>query len=95
MTYDETPEDPFWAMPKCGPVNGPEPAARATERMRPGEWVKSSYSQPSGGNCLETARLDAATWGMRDSRDRTGPHLELNRDAWLAFIATVRRDGWD
>jgi hypothetical protein len=49
-------------------------------------WFKSSYSGTEGDNCIEVA-LTPATIHIRDSKDRTRPHLTLGPAAWSAFVA--------
>ncbi|MFJ7104704.1 DUF397 domain-containing protein [Streptomyces albogriseolus] len=51
------------------------------------EWVKSSYSGTSGGDCVEVAvRQD--TVHVRDSKAvEAGPVLRVGRDPWAAFVA--------
>jgi hypothetical protein len=54
-----------------------------------GLWHKSSYSNGSGGNCVEVA---AATdeIRVRDSKNPEGDALVFSATAWAAFIAEVR-----
>ena len=52
-------------------------------------WRKSSYSG-TAGNCIEVANLGCDGWGMRDSKDPTGPVLTFTADEWLAFIFAVK-----
>ena len=49
-------------------------------------WFKSSYSSDQGDNCIEVA-VTPATIHIRDSKDRTRPHLALGPAAWSAFVA--------
>ncbi|TMR07832.1 DUF397 domain-containing protein [Nonomuraea turkmeniaca] len=51
-------------------------------------WHKSTYS---GGdsNCVEVAFAADGTVGVRDTKDRTGPHLEFTSAEWRAFVAGV------
>ena len=55
-------------------------------------WVKSSFSDAGGNNCVEVAsRL--STHGdilVRDSKDKTGPALQLTRASWDGLLALVR-----
>ncbi|MBB6174192.1 hypothetical protein HNR23_004252 [Nocardiopsis mwathae] len=55
------------------------------------EFHKSSYSQPSGGNCVEVARSphDAA---VRDSKHPGQGHITFPAAEWRAFIATLGAD---
>jgi hypothetical protein len=60
--------------------------ARALATAR---WVKSSYSGPTGGNCVEVAGLGDGLVAVRDSRRTTGPALVFPVRAWCAFIGQV------
>jgi hypothetical protein len=53
-------------------------------------WVKSSYSDNNGGNCVEIAPAFPAVVPVRDSKVSEGPVLMLTRSAWSAFTAAVR-----
>jgi hypothetical protein len=51
-------------------------------------WRKSSYSNPSGGNCLETAtRPNGIT--LRDSKNPTTGSLTFSEPAWTNFIHNI------
>lgn len=54
------------------------------------DWFKSSYSNGSGGNCVEAARLGNGTMAVRDSKDPQGPALVFTPEAWSAFAASAR-----
>lgn len=49
-------------------------------------WVKSSYSGPTGGNCVEVARVGGGLVAVRDSRRTAGPALVFPVREWCAFI---------
>ncbi|MFD9422138.1 MULTISPECIES: DUF397 domain-containing protein [unclassified Streptomyces] len=56
------------------------------------QWFKSSYSE-NGGACIEVAANLAASRGMvpvRDSKDLSGPTLDLRADAFVGFVAGVK-----
>ena len=53
-------------------------------------WFKSSYSSPSGDNCIEVAACPG-TVRVRDSKDRQGPQLAFSPDEWAHFITFARR----
>jgi hypothetical protein len=53
-------------------------------------WVKSSYSGPTGGNCVEVAFLADGDVAMRNSRDPDGPALIFTRAEWDAFLGGAR-----
>ena len=52
------------------------------------EWRKSSYSNGSGGECVEVAHT-AEPIRVRDSKDPAGPVLAFSADAWAAFVREV------
>ncbi|MBP8538118.1 DUF397 domain-containing protein [Streptomyces sp. MK37H] len=57
------------------------------------EWVKSSYSNGNGGECVEFAPDIATTAGVvpvRDSKHPAGPALAFSTEAWTSFTAAVR-----
>ena len=58
-------------------------------------WVKSSFSGPDGGNCVEVARLAEGWVGVRDSKDRTGPALVFALSEWAAFVNGVKGGHFD
>ncbi|MFF9122926.1 DUF397 domain-containing protein [Streptomyces sp. NPDC014889] len=50
-------------------------------------WFKSSYSDSSGGACLEVA-ASPRTVHVRDSKlDADSPRLAVDADAWSEFVA--------
>ncbi|MGW6317562.1 DUF397 domain-containing protein [Streptomyces sp. NPDC055099] len=52
-------------------------------------WFKSSYSNDSGGSCVEIAELDSQV-GIRDSKVKSGPALVVPAAAWSSFVELVR-----
>ncbi|MFE2410124.1 DUF397 domain-containing protein [Kitasatospora sp. NPDC059408] len=48
-------------------------------------WRKSTYSGNEGGECIEVAETTTAVL-VRDSKDKTGPHLTFSPTAWQAFV---------
>jgi hypothetical protein len=52
-------------------------------------WRKSSYSDHSGGNCVEIAGL-APVIRVRDSKDPDGPKLTFSATAWGAFTDGIK-----
>ncbi|MEV5674378.1 MULTISPECIES: DUF397 domain-containing protein [unclassified Streptomyces] len=55
-------------------------------------WFKSSFSE-NGGQCIEVATNLAASRSMvpvRDSKDLSGPTLDLRADAFASFVAGVK-----
>ena len=51
-------------------------------------WRKSTYSNGTGGNCVEVADLSGGR-AVRDSKHREGPVLVFTRDAWRAFVQGI------
>ncbi|WP_421107367.1 DUF397 domain-containing protein [Streptomyces sp. NEAU-S77] len=60
--------------------------------MTPLVWHKSSYSNGSGGNCVETAKLPDRETAVRDSKRPDGPVLGFSQGAWGDFVAALRAD---
>ncbi|WP_329029422.1 MULTISPECIES: DUF397 domain-containing protein [unclassified Streptomyces] len=48
-------------------------------------WVKSSYSNTEGGQCIEVAAAPAAVH-VRDSKVASGPTLHVSRHAWTGLL---------
>lgn len=53
-------------------------------------WRKSSYSNESGGNCVEVADGFPGLVPIRDSKNPAGAALVITADAWIAFLSEVR-----
>jgi len=60
------------------------------QRLGAATWIKSSYSDNNGGNCVEIAPGFRAVVPVRDSKVSEGPVLLVTRAAWSAFTATLR-----
>jgi len=58
-------------------------------------WIKSSRSNGSGGNCVETARLHDGGTAVRDSKDPQGPILFFTPAEWSAFVAGAKDGEFD
>jgi hypothetical protein len=62
-------------------------------------WRKSSYSNGTGGSCVEIAVLatTAAEPGIavRDSKDPQGPALTFTTSQWSAFTAAIKAHALD
>ena len=54
-------------------------------------WHKSSYSNPTGGECVEVAELPEAVL-VRDTQNRELGHLGFPSPAWAAFLADLKTD---
>ena len=53
------------------------------------DWKKSTYSNGSGGQCVE-ARRDQAAVLVRDTQNRDLGHLAAPAPEWTALMAAVR-----
>jgi hypothetical protein len=62
-------------------------------------WRKSSYSNGSGGSCVEIAVLAATAAepyiAVRDSKDPHGPALTFTARQWTAFTAAIKSHEFD
>ncbi|WP_073765828.1 DUF397 domain-containing protein [Streptomyces sp. CB02923] len=54
-------------------------------------WQKSSYSNGTGGECLEVSKHSDATILVRDSKHSGGPVLGFPWPAWQEFVRAVQR----
>ncbi|MEU5638796.1 DUF397 domain-containing protein [Streptomyces milbemycinicus] len=56
------------------------------------EWVKSSYSNGDGGDCVEwaPAYASAGQVPVRDSKASYGPALVFQAGAWSEFVSAVK-----
>ena len=56
------------------------------------EWVRSTYSDANGGECVEFSRTFAPAGAIpvRDSKIPQGPALTCAPDGWAAFVSAVR-----
>ncbi|WP_408056250.1 DUF397 domain-containing protein [Streptomyces ureilyticus] len=52
-------------------------------------WRKSSYSNGTGGECVEVAPGHPGAIPVRDSKSQNGPVLLIGPTAWSAFIANL------
>lgn len=55
-------------------------------------WFKSSYSNGTGGDCVEIASNVPALVPVRDSKAPDGPALLLTAHAWTPFVAALKAD---
>ncbi|MGW3037369.1 DUF397 domain-containing protein [Streptomyces sp. NPDC001178] len=55
-------------------------------------WLKSSYSNASGGDCVEVAHNIPGLVPVRDSKAPQGPALILTAAAWVPFVASLKSE---
>ncbi|MEU6704324.1 DUF397 domain-containing protein [Streptomyces wuyuanensis] len=53
-------------------------------------WRRSSYSNGSGGDCVEVADGLPGVVPVRDSKLPDGPVLVVPASAWAAFVTAVK-----
>ncbi|RZU52116.1 uncharacterized protein DUF397 [Krasilnikovia cinnamomea] len=53
-------------------------------------WRKSTRSDTGGNSCVEVAKNVPGVVGVRDSKDRFGPVLTFDPDAWTRFLDGVK-----
>ncbi|HTU72437.1 MAG TPA: DUF397 domain-containing protein [Trebonia sp.] len=53
-------------------------------------WVKSSYSGPTGGNCVEVASVGSRRVAIRDSWIPAGQALVFTARQWHDFISGAK-----
>ncbi|MEV1010120.1 DUF397 domain-containing protein [Streptomyces sp. NPDC049881] len=56
------------------------------------EWVKSSYSDGDGGQCVECSPVhlrDVGVMPLRDSKVPHGPVVAVRRAAWGTFLKAL------
>ncbi|MEU3504229.1 DUF397 domain-containing protein [Streptomyces hundungensis] len=58
--------------------------------MSVAHWRKSTYSNPSGGDCGEVADNFTGVVPVRDSKVDGGPVLIVAAGAWAPFIEAVK-----
>ncbi|GAA0921854.1 MULTISPECIES: DUF397 domain-containing protein [Streptomyces violaceusniger group] len=58
------------------------------------QWDRSSYSDGSGGQCVEFSRTFAQTHDtipVRDSKNPHGPTLTFPAEGWSSFVSALIR----
>ncbi|MER7988352.1 DUF397 domain-containing protein [Streptomyces noursei] len=63
---------------------------RHTPELSTALWRKSSYSNASGGACVEIADHFPGIVPIRDSKTPDGPALVVPTSAWTAFVQTLK-----
>ncbi|MGW3357249.1 DUF397 domain-containing protein [Streptomyces bungoensis] len=54
-------------------------------------WLKSSYSNGSGGDCVEVAPHIPGLVPVRDSKVPDGPAVILGAAAWAPFVDALKQ----
>ncbi|MEV7341553.1 DUF397 domain-containing protein [Streptomyces sp. NPDC093544] len=54
------------------------------------KWRKSSYSNGTGGECVEVAPGLPGVIPVRDSKSPTGPVLLFHPKAWTSFLSPLK-----
>lgn len=58
------------------------------------QWRKASRSSATGDNCVEVAGSPDVV-GVRDSKNPSGPVIELTPQQWRNLTAGIRRSEFD
>uniref|UniRef100_A0AAU2VY58 DUF397 domain-containing protein n=1 Tax=Streptomyces sp. NBC_00008 TaxID=2903610 RepID=A0AAU2VY58_9ACTN len=53
-------------------------------------WRSSSYSNASGGECVEVSDDFSGVIPVRDSKNPAGPALVVEAAAWGAFVSSLK-----
>jgi hypothetical protein len=53
-------------------------------------WRKSTYSNGSGGDCVEAATTRGGSPALRDSKNPGGPALLFSASQWHTFIQEIK-----
>ncbi|RST15123.1 DUF397 domain-containing protein [Streptomyces sp. WAC05374] len=61
-----------------------------THDLSNAHWRKSSYSDGTGGSCVEVADGFTGVLPVRDSKSPEGPTLVFSSAGWGSFVAAVR-----
>ncbi|MEW1719398.1 DUF397 domain-containing protein [Streptomyces sp. NPDC093109] len=55
-------------------------------------WRKSSYSDPTGGNCVEVLDNHPSGIPVRDSKTPQAPALLFPAAGWSSFVTAIKTD---
>lgn len=66
----------------------------ARPELIPMPWIKSSYSNPSGGDCVEVAVTVPGFVPVRDSKRPSGAVVPFPTATWTAFLDQVKQRGF-
>ncbi|MBT2410773.1 DUF397 domain-containing protein [Streptomyces sp. ISL-12] len=59
--------------------------------VAPGSWIRSSYSNGAGGECVECARVGDRVL-LRDTKVGDALITGVRAPVWLSFVDAVRRE---
>ncbi|WP_406287837.1 DUF397 domain-containing protein [Embleya sp. NBC_00896] len=54
-------------------------------------WFKSSYSNNSGGQCVEGAYFEGTSMAIRDSKDPARGAFHFAANTWETFIRSLKQ----
>lgn len=54
------------------------------------QWRSSSYSNASGGECVQVSDDFPGLVPVRDSKNPNGPALTIQAPAWNAFVSSIK-----
>ncbi|MFI7272598.1 DUF397 domain-containing protein [Streptomyces sp. NPDC049879] len=54
------------------------------------KWHTSTYSNGTGGDCVEVARDISGMHPVRDTKDRTGHVLTFSTATWATFLKHLK-----
>nr|WP_129843937.1 DUF397 domain-containing protein [Streptomyces sp. RFCAC02] len=57
--------------------------------LKTASWRTSSYSNETGGDCVEVAFNVAGLHPVRDTKNRAGAVLTFTTPAWTSFLGHV------
>ncbi|SHL06031.1 DUF397 domain-containing protein [Streptomyces yunnanensis] len=57
-------------------------------------WRKSSYSNGTGGDCVEVGDGLPGVVPVRDSKDSQGPVVVFSAAGWSSFVTAVKADAY-
>jgi len=63
--------------------------------LSPAIWHKSTFSNGSGGNCVETAKTPDGGRAVRHSKHPDEPSLVFTASEWEEFVQGVRNGEFD
>ncbi|MER6997033.1 DUF397 domain-containing protein [Streptomyces sp. NPDC000410] len=62
----------------------------STQDLSRAAWRTSSYSDGTGGSCVEVADNVPGILPVRDSKAPEGPALAFRAEGWASFVTAVK-----